>query len=169
MSPATKMKFFLLSISAGCTYSFSLQETYTFQLHFVLHWRAQSDCPRSVSLSMTFSTPYTTAVIVPLLAVVCLEIAWFCFFRPAGLCPVWKKLFSVSRGEIPELSCKFFEEAQNIHRKLRYSNDRPGGGGLPAPRRLLPRAARGAPVGAVRPAGGCWCDRAPLAALSQRG
>ena len=97
------------------------------------------------TLSMTFGTPYTTAVIVPLLAVVCLEIAWFCFFRPAGLCPVWKKLFSVSRGEIPELSCKFFEEAQNIHRKLRYSNDRPGGGGLPAPRRLLParRAARG--------------------------
>ena len=121
------------------------------------------------TLSMTFGTPYTTAVIVPLLAVVCLEIAWFCFFRPAGLCPVWKKLFSVSRGEIPELSCKFFEEAQNIHRKLRYSNDRPGGGGLPAPRRLLPRAARGAPVGAVRPAGGCWCDRAPLAARSERG
>jgi hypothetical protein len=35
------------------------------------------------TLSMTFGTPYTTAVIVPLLAVVCLEIAWFCFFRPA--------------------------------------------------------------------------------------
>jgi hypothetical protein len=126
------------------------------------------------TLSMTFGTPYTTAVIVPLLAVVCLEIAWFCFFRPAvvasaGLCPVWKKLFSASRGEIPELSGKFFEEAQNIQRKLRYSNDRPGEGGLPAPRRLLLRAARGAPVGAVRPAGGCWCDRAPLAALSQRG
>ncbi len=48
VSPATKIKHFLKSISAGCTYSFSLQETYTFQLHFVLHWRAQSDCSRSV-------------------------------------------------------------------------------------------------------------------------
>ena len=98
VSPATKMKIFLLTRSAGCTYSFSLQETYTFQLHFVLHWRAQSDCPRSVSLSMTFSTPYTTAVIVPLLAVVCLEIAWFCFVRPAVVASAPYRINNIKRN-----------------------------------------------------------------------
>jgi hypothetical protein len=35
------------------------------------------------TLSMTFGTPYTTAVIVPLLAGVGLENAWFCSVRPA--------------------------------------------------------------------------------------
>jgi hypothetical protein len=41
----------------------------------------------------------------------------------------------------------------------------PGEGGC----RLLPRAAPGAPVGVVRPAGGCGCDRAPSAARPEGG
>jgi hypothetical protein len=55
------------------------------------------------TLSMTFGTPYTTAVIVPLLAVVCLEIAWFCFFRPAVVAsaPYGRNYFLPAGGRYP--------------------------------------------------------------------
>jgi hypothetical protein len=55
------------------------------------------------TLSMTFGTPYTTAVIVPLLAVVCLEIAWFCFFRPAVVAsaPYGRNYFLPAHAKYP--------------------------------------------------------------------
>jgi hypothetical protein len=236
------------------------------------------------TLSMTFGTPYTTAVIVPLLAGVGLEIAWFCSVRPAvvALAPYGINYF-LPAPSYPESSSKkhkIFRENSDIamifpsvyvahtgcfdkagfpicvqsaaplqqqrwlqvlravsaragapglarragagsapqgplpgrgrrgRRQLVGGGQteagdwsayrtrtktlelgaaglagaapvrggchagispRPGGGGLPAPRRLLPRAAPGAPVGVVRPAGGCGCDRAPSAARPEGG
>jgi hypothetical protein len=55
------------------------------------------------TLSMTFGTPYTTAVIVPLLAGVCLEIAWFCSVRQAVVAsaPYGRNYFLSAGGKYP--------------------------------------------------------------------
>ncbi len=68
-------------------------------------------------LSMTFGTPYITALILPLLAGVCLEIAWFCFF-PTGsscVCIVRKNNIFCQQGGA-KVSWEFFEDAQTIRK-----------------------------------------------------
>jgi hypothetical protein len=75
------------------------------------------------TLNMTFGTPYATAVIVPLLAGVCLEIAWFCSVRlgPAVVAsaPYGINYFLPAVGRYPS----YPESSSKKHKKFRKNSD----------------------------------------------
>ena len=73
------------------------------------------------TLGVTFGTLYTTAIILPLLAAVCLEIAWFFFFRPAVVAsaPSRRNYFLPAGGRYP----KYPESSPKKHKIVKENAD----------------------------------------------